>query len=378
MFIREVRVKNYQSLYGVTLQLGNFTVVFGNSDVGKSALYRAIRGLATCEEGDSFISKGKPVAGVSLILSDYSGEEPYYNKTVVWLKRRSKSSEYYMEVDSSPYGTQVGDNVHMKKDWKRCRKLPQMLEDVLGMRGISLDGERFYPNFRGQFERPFFLFESSPRKARMLGVLISNILLYAIKLANVKRNRNEADIRALEELVEGFEQRLQFDWDAVSKETKKLVAVDNRILKEIEKFDKVHELMYKRRMLRNKIASMYGLEDSQVMLRDMLLYYGESRILLKAVTEVRDCRIKLREQIKAAKVSLTLPVPIEEVETQVELYFKVTDLQQRRSSIQKKEKLSLSFTYLKELKTLEKRIKKMEKELKITCPYCKRSFSIDN
>ena len=58
MFIKEVGVQGYQSLYKVGLKLGQFTVIFGESDVGKSALYRAIRALLTAESGDSFISKG--------------------------------------------------------------------------------------------------------------------------------------------------------------------------------------------------------------------------------------------------------------------------------------------------------------------------------
>lgn len=378
MFVKEIAVRNYQSHYNTKVELGRFTVIFGESDTGKSALYRAIRGLAVCEEGDSFISKGESVAGVSLILSDYSGDEPYYNKTIVWLKRRSKSSNYYMEVDSSPYGTQVGDNVRMKKDWKRCRKLPQVLEDALGFRGIMLDGERFYPNFRGQFERPFFLFESSSKKARMLGVLISNILLYAIKLANVKRNRNEASIRALEELVEGFEQRLQFDWDSVEKEVKILVVTDNKISKEVDKFDKVHELVYKRRLLRNRLEEAKGLTELLTTIRNALLSYGESRVLSKAVIDIRACRDKLKEQIKAAKVDLKLPFPVEKIEKEVDLFFAVMDLQSRYGDIKRAEKLSLLPKHRKDLKELGKRVKKMEKELKIMCPFCKREFTIGN
>jgi len=374
MFIREVRVKNYQSLYDVVLQLGNFTVVYGNSDVGKSALYRAIRGLVTCEEGDSFISKGKKSVGVAVTLS--SADDIHFNKVVTWFKRRGKSSEYYMECDSSPYGTRVGDNVHMKKDWKRCRKLPQMLEDVLGVRGVMIDGERFYPNFRGQFERPFFLFESPSKKARMIGVLISNILLYAIKLANVKRNRNEADIRALEDLVVGFEQRLQFDWDVVSKEIKKLMLVNDKIIKEVDRYNSLHKLVYERVTLQDKIEKTEGLEELQVTVRDALLSYGENRILLKAVLEARACKVRLQEQIDAAKVSLKLPTPIEEVETQVDLFFRITNLCEKYNTILMKEKLSLLPKYRKDLKVLEKQVKKMEKELKITCPYCKKEFNV--
>lgn len=372
MFIKEVKVRNYQSLYDVTLQLGNFTVVYGNSDVGKSSLYRAIRGLVTCEEGDSFISKGKSSGGVALTLID--SEDAYYNKVITWVKHRSKSSTYYLDSQSIP----EAEIVHMKKDWKRCRKLPQMLEDILGFRGVVLDGERFYPNFRGQFERLFFLFESPSKKARMLGVLISNILLHAIKLANVKRNRNEASIRALEELVEGFEQKLQFDWDAVAKEVKTLVVTDNRISKEVDKFDKVHELMYKRKLLRNRLEEAKGLTELLMTIRDALLSYGESRVLSKAVTDIRACRDKLKEQIKAARVDLKLPFSVEKIEKEVDLVFAVMELQQRYNEIKRVEKLSLLPKYRKDLKELGKRVKKMEKELKITCPFCKREFTIGN
>ena len=35
--IAKIQVKNYQSLYDLSLDLGKFTVVFGDSDVGKTS-----------------------------------------------------------------------------------------------------------------------------------------------------------------------------------------------------------------------------------------------------------------------------------------------------------------------------------------------------
>ena len=43
--IKAVQVKGYQSLYDIKVELGMFTVIYGESDVGKSAFYRALRGL---------------------------------------------------------------------------------------------------------------------------------------------------------------------------------------------------------------------------------------------------------------------------------------------------------------------------------------------
>jgi len=191
--IEKITVKNYQSLYNVEVELGKFTVLYGNSDVGKSAFYRAIRGLLVGEVGDDFISVETNRTGVS--IKKASGAE------IVWLKPRGKSSTYMLFQD--------GEKV---KEWRRARQIPRELEVLLQVRPIVVDGDKFYPNLRGQFDPLFLLFESSSKRARVLGSLVSNLLLQGIKSANVERNRNEADIRAVSSLAEDLERKMEVNW----------------------------------------------------------------------------------------------------------------------------------------------------------------------
>jgi energy-coupling factor transporter ATP-binding protein EcfA2 len=193
--IERIDIKNYQSLHNISLEMGKFTVIFGDSDVGKSAVYRAIRGLVTAEDGDSFITEGKPKTGVSLLTP---------TSEVVWIKSRGKSSTYHLYLD----GVKT-------REWNRARSLPLELAKGLMFGQMVVDGDKFYPNFRGQFDPLFMLFESSGKRARLLGSLVSNLLLKGIKIANVERNRVEADIRAMSGLAETLEKKLEVDWSAL-------------------------------------------------------------------------------------------------------------------------------------------------------------------
>ncbi len=68
--LREIRVKNYQSLRDVKIVPGDFTVIVGESDVGKSALVRAIKAPLINRTGQDFISDGAKQAGVALSFND--------------------------------------------------------------------------------------------------------------------------------------------------------------------------------------------------------------------------------------------------------------------------------------------------------------------
>jgi len=193
MVIEKICVKGYQSLYDVELEFGRFSVIFGESDVGKSAFYRAIRGLLTTEIGDDYISYGEDKCMVTFVLP--CGDR------ITWTKRKKESSEYsFFEQGKT-------------KIYRRAKQIPSEISQILRIFPIIVDGERVYPNLRGQFDRLFLLFDSSSKKARILGSLISNILLEGIRQANIKRNRIEADVRALSDLILDLESRQQFNWD---------------------------------------------------------------------------------------------------------------------------------------------------------------------
>ena len=129
-------------------------------------------------------------------------------------------------------------------------------------------------------------------------------------------------------------------------------------------------------LLQDKIKKTGGLEELQATVRDALLAYGTNRVLYQAVAEARACRYRLRQKIEAAKVDIKLPISIEGIEKEIDLFFTVTDLQHKYNKIKQVERLSLLPRYRKDLKELEKQVKKMEKELKIICPFCKKEFTV--
>lgn len=309
MFIKEVGVQGYQSLYKVGLKLGQFTVIYGESDVGKSALYRAIRALLTAESGDSFISKGENRAGVALRLN--SGEK------VVWIKRRGKSCEYKMGEES----------------WRRNRTLPLGVSKVLRLSPLTVDGDKFYPNLRGQFDSLFLLFESSPKRARILGTLISNILLRAVRQANIERNRNEADIRAVNDLIEALERKEKFDWSEFLTKVKATQYVLGRVKKGLGVQKDVEELQGKQEAL------------------ERLAEFSLEILPTNLFTEIEKLLSKHEKLESLYNDYLFLCKGIEGHSERISAY---------------KEQLIEAKNELTELK----------KKMTVSCPYCKKEFSV--
>lgn len=83
--LKQVSIRNYQSLRALDLLLGRVTVITGHSDSGKSALVRAIQTAVFNLEGNSFLHKRLLSDGsvriespAAVALVDESGD------TVVW------------------------------------------------------------------------------------------------------------------------------------------------------------------------------------------------------------------------------------------------------------------------------------------------------
>lgn len=309
MFIKEIAVQGYQSLYKIRLELGQFTVIYGESDVGKSALYRAVRALVTSESGDSFISKGENKAGVAFRLS--SGDK------VVWVKRRGKSCEYRFN----------------EKVWKRNRALPLEVANILKLSQLVVDGDKFYPNFRGQFDNLFLLFESSSKRARVLGTLISNILLRGVRQANLKRNRNEADVRALMELIETLERKEKFNWDDFLLKAKGSRSVLNQVKKGLDVYEQLTKLRDKWEQY--DTASKFSIKKFPEKLFTDLEQLTEKHHKLRLLCSGYEvCTDEIREGSNFVSHAQDL------------------------------------------LETYEEEMKELKKKLMISCPFCKKEFSV--
>ena len=153
--IRGIHVKNFQSLREVSLSLGKLTVIVGPTNVGKSALMRALRALVENRRGESFIFDGARECQVSVATDTH---------TVVWYKPIKKSALYYIAQ---------GQN--------QLSNVPQSTAiETLGIRKVELSRVvSLMLNFQNQLDPPFLLTESDVVKSKIIGEITNASLLLA-------------------------------------------------------------------------------------------------------------------------------------------------------------------------------------------------------
>jgi DNA repair protein SbcC/Rad50 len=137
--INQVKIRNYQSIIDATLEMGQFTIVSGPTNSGKSAFVRALGLWADNASGTSYVTVGAPECSVEV--------------DGIAVFRSPKRSEYVVGTTRFPKsGTSVPDEVR--------EQMPE-LEIV------------------GQFDPPFLLTETPSAAATMLGQLTGVEKLYA-------------------------------------------------------------------------------------------------------------------------------------------------------------------------------------------------------
>ena len=190
--IKHLAIRNFQSLAKADFELGRFTVIVGETDVGKSAIIRAIRYLATNQSGHGFVTHGQTRTGVQIDTEE--------GATVAW--RKSKTAVY-----------KVRTNGAVEVYQKMGTHVPLEVASVLRIGEVTIGDDVFLPNFHGQFDMPFLITSTSSSRARMLGeVSGANILYLAIQEARRRertsaslRNTRMSDLERAKEVLKSFE-----------------------------------------------------------------------------------------------------------------------------------------------------------------------------
>jgi len=351
--IAKILVSGYQSLYRVQLDLGMFTVIHGESNVGKSGFYRAIRALLTAEPGEDFISIGEKKAGVVLQFS--SGQ------AVAWIKERGKTPNY-----------KLGE-----KTWRRAESVPREILDLLRMGCIKVGSDTYHPNFRGQFDSLFLLFESSAKRAKVLGALVSNILLQGIREANIERNRNEADVRSLEGIVSDIEKEEKVDWDSLEERADTCVALRERIKRLRDLQESVQFMVRKRHYLQawqSEISAVdlqmgYLMPEAEKFFKMATVY---ETLLQKRKALIENRWLLIKEPILLPKEFFERGNRLVEVYEKLLLWY--TSLSQRQAELERAELKRKSVIDKKA--AVEREVLVLEKEMRVRCPICKGEFSM--
>lgn len=183
--ISTIIIKNFQSHRHTVLNLDeHVNVILGSSDVGKTAILRALGWVFFNEpQGTAFIRAGETSASVELIYSD-----GYSVKRI----RNKKFNGYHInhpDFDEPKKLSGFGSTV------------PEEIQEITGVRKFEIADKIESPiTYQTQLEGAFLLSESSIKKAKAIGAISNvNIIDRAIQIAN----SNIKDFRKTINISEG-------------------------------------------------------------------------------------------------------------------------------------------------------------------------------
>ena len=186
--LKQVQVDNFQSLGSVKLELGNFTVVEGASDVGKSALIRAIGSLLSNRRGQDFIRHGQKTCIVQLGFDD---------GVVLWRKDGSTASYITLYNDQKETYTKLGTGV------------PDEVNAILRTGEIAIGDEKVNLNLHTQFDQPFLVTANPITRARLLGHIsginvLQSAVTYASRQERETKRTQGVRVKDLEQVTESL------------------------------------------------------------------------------------------------------------------------------------------------------------------------------
>jgi len=259
--IKSINIQNFQSLVDVDIEPGQFTVLIGASDLGKSAIVRALESLIHNRTGQGFIRHGQKGCFVGLNISE--------SHIVEWTK--GKSASY--SVDGK-YFEKIGGSV------------PEEVSDVLKMGEVIVGGVKLFPNIHSQFDAPFLVTESTASKAKILGEISGLNILYSAtqegrrieqslkKSQSIKLN----DLELLKERLVEFD--FLKDWELKLQESSEL-------FKEVDIFsDSVDYLVFSLIQYDKLLKVQEKIESAVTDYEDLISLIEEADVLLDTCDKV--------------------------------------------------------------------------------------------
>lgn len=147
----KIRVRNYQSLADVTVEPEGLTIVTGKSNLGKSALIRAVRAAFFGHLGDHFIRENETFCGVHV-------EDTGLDLTWRKVPKPTVDKQSALSVNGATH-TKLG------------REHGSLTKDTGVYELTTSTKDNFTPQFALQFDHPFLIRESETVVAELLRML---------------------------------------------------------------------------------------------------------------------------------------------------------------------------------------------------------------
>jgi DNA repair protein SbcC/Rad50 len=215
-YIRRIRIEGFQSHASSVIELDpGLNAITGPSDNGKSAILRALRWVLwnQAPEGE-WVRKGCTVALVEVTFSD---------GTVITRERNKGRNKYTVSVPGAEELSLVDFG----------RQVPLEVLRAHGMIPVAFDPDKpSLLNLATQLESPFFLSDSAPTRAKILGRLAGvHVIDAAMWGANADLRSRAAAIKVTEADAERVTEQLNAYADL--DETEQRVAVAERFLAKV-------------------------------------------------------------------------------------------------------------------------------------------------
>lgn len=178
----QVVIKNFQSIKEVEFFIDGYTVIEGPSDIGKSAIMRAIEALLSNDRGDYFIRRGTKE---SYVMLNFIKE----GFKIEWFKKVKKGGYYVLNED------------HENPLEKLNGAVPEQIVDF-GISEIPIknanDRGRVHPQMCSDQHNTLFMIYESPQVRAELISEISEVtkISKALKLANKDLKSQKREIKS--------------------------------------------------------------------------------------------------------------------------------------------------------------------------------------
>jgi len=384
-----IQAKNFQSWSDLNLNVEGFTAIVGPSNLGKSAVFRVLKGVFRNDISSNHIKNGEKETNIKVEV----------NGSVVEASRSGKGSVTYI-INGSEYSKLAG-------------KTPEAVAS-LGYSPIQLGSLELDPIFGGQFDTQFLLNSSPAELNTVLGAFSSTEKLDQGKkkiLSRIKELDSEAKIigglineseSKIHNMETTYVDAFKLDQDILDKnlETTRLElsiqAIDSfdnslnkyTILKSISDYLDNLDLGSAVSGVQTNISKIDSLSDYRISKYYLTLYNNMLVVVDSLYSVVEDINIKMKciKSIEfllkpVIKLPPNLNFNIDDIEDQVTsillieniLGYKkaLSSLESELTDIEKKKEIIEENIIL-----LKKEIEKEEMEL-IKCPKCGHRFDKD-
>lgn len=326
-----VVVKNYQSIASADLEFKGFTAVTGKTNLGKSALVRAIQGALFGQAGDAFVRRGTDQAAVGIVFDD---------KTEV---------KWYKVAVKAP-GRETQLIVNGQRHTKLGKDHPKLTEPI-GTKEIETTAGTLRPQIANQHDLIFLLAQNETVVAEAFKVLgRGDVIARARELAKRDWGRTVAEQKMrTDDLALKGKDLQRYDWVPALK-----LKVEQTVAAQVQVAAKEAKAM----LVLKKTADLRGLKVVVVPAMDPERVVDTSR-LVKIGT------------LKVLRTMPTIPTMVQDRVIDPSRLNKLVALQaERRNEAEASTALQRSRG---DLEQLELDATALEKELG-ACPACGRAF----